>query len=156
MLWIPLGSTLIYYNLRVFVLCIWPKAFFFFLSKRPASANNSRQILLLAHCFLYDEANSCKVSILNSCIDCGIVKLQPREYIVILPTCLFGIGTGAECNNKINLIKTFLGSLFLYLAKCMLSICLSVYLSIQRQTQGVQHTAATLDSKCTSPTTVTP
>lgn len=27
-LWIPLGSTLIYYNLRVFILCIWPKAFF--------------------------------------------------------------------------------------------------------------------------------
>ena len=152
MLWIPLGSTLINYNLRVFVLCIWPKAFFFL--KRPASANNSRQILLLAHCFLYDEANSCKVSILNSCIDCGIVKLQPREYIVILPTCLFGIGTGAECNNKINLIKTFLGFLFLYLAKCTLSICLSVCQSIQ--SQGLHHTAATLDSKCTSPTMVTP
>lgn len=109
----------------------------FFLSKRPASANNSRQILLLAHCFLYDEANSCKESILNSCIDCGIVKLQPREYIVILPTCLFGIGTGAECNNKINLIKTFLGTLYFFLFFVFflfsqvhafyLSVCISIY-----------------------------
>lgn len=34
-LWIPLGSTLIYYNLRVFVLCIWPKASFFFCRRDP-------------------------------------------------------------------------------------------------------------------------
>lgn len=87
LLWIPQGwYTIICVSLfsafgqkLSFCVVFWVFERIFYRKKQKNPNSNSRQRWLLAHCFLYDETNSCIECCLDSLIDC--VFVTPAQKI---------------------------------------------------------------------------